>query len=235
MGRPFLANLGVLPQDINRMPTAQAFPHAFNVNCKPLWDAAIAGLTIAEDDLAEHVWHRAIEDFVGLCVGKDLYPFSNLKQSHNDQILQVLTEARKAVVKFMNLSNILDYATIRTTSRSVEVNSLGFVLKVYGHIRLKDPTFERWLMKTPYPGFRIKHNERYIKQLSQTVTMVVYNEGASMPDRWHIGYEIVCRQFPDLPGRHLPSKADLEAFILKVIWMPVLKAHRPFKYHHRLI
>ena len=235
MARPFLANLGVSAIEAARYPMGPSFPPVFNPNCKPLWDQTIQALIIEDDEEPIEVWHRAIEEFVSLCVVKDLYPFSNLKQSHNDLILQRLTDARKQVVKFMNRSNILDMATIRTTSRSVEVNSMGFVLKVYGQIKLKDPTFERWLLKTPYPGFRIKHQEQYRKPLGQDLTMVVYNEGASMSDRWHIGYEIVCRQFPDLPGKHMPSKSELEAFIMDVIWMPILKAHRPFKYHHRLI
>jgi len=231
--RPFLASLGVSAIDQARSPAAAAFPISFNINGKPVWDQVIGRLVPTNDPDVD--WGLAIKDFVNTCTDRDIYPFSNLKQSANDQIVNHLKEARKAVVKFLNHSEFLKHVQIRTTSRVVKMNNIGFSLDVFGQVYIKDPTFVRWLMQTPYPGFRIKHDGKYIKHLSDNVTMVVYNEGANGTQRWHIGYEITCRQFPDLPGRHLPSRAELEKFTLDVLWMPVLRSNRPYGYHRRLL
>jgi hypothetical protein len=61
------------------------------------------------------------------------------------------------------------------------------------------------------------------------------DRGGHMPRRWHIGYEIDCPIFPEIPTNGLPSKAELEKFILNVLFMPVLRRQRPKKILHRLI
>lgn len=227
---PFLANLGVLDTDQVRDPTAQAFPMAFNPNCRRVWDAVLTDLVMTDD--VGFNWGSAIRAFLEQCISQDLYPFSNLKQSANDQILTALGDARKAVVKFLNRSKMLHYVNLRATLREVQMSNVGFTLRVLGNATLKDPTFEKWLLQMPMPAFRQKHNGRWIKHLSSEVTMVVFNEGTQ---RWRVGYEIVCHHFPDLPGKHLPSKAELEKFVLDILWTPILKSHRPDGFHHRLI
>lgn len=233
MDAPFLSNLGVLDTDQIKNPRKDSFPSAFNPNCSEVWSAVIQSMTVTEDIAAN--WALAIRLFIEVCITKDLYPFSNLKQSANDMILTALNDSRKAVVKFMNRTRMLHYVNLKATRREVEVNNLGFTLRVYGAAVLKDPTFEQWLLKMPMPAFRLKHQGRYVKQLDTQTTMVVYNEGASLSQRWHVGYEIVVHHFPDLPGKHMPSKAELERFVLSILWLPVLKSHRPDGFHHRLI
>lgn len=232
MRTPFLSNLGLTPIEQQFDPGPDTFPRAFNSLCQPQWAQAV-NFVMGDDSLEN--WGLAIRNFIQLCVDADRYPYSNLHQSANDQILRHLQDARKSVVKFMNLSKFLDKVTIRTTKREVQMNNQGFTLTTTGNIYLKDPTFVQWLLQMPYPGFRIKDEGRYIKPVGPNTTMIVYNEHANGSQRWHIGYEIVSRQFPDLPGRHLPSKAELETFILDVLWLPTLKAHRPFGYHRRLL
>jgi hypothetical protein len=236
MRMPFLSNLGVLAQDQARNPCASSFPHAFNPACQHVWDAVVTGMLQGKDVAAN--WGHAITLFIEVCIAKDMYPFSNLKQSANDSILTDLQDARLAVVKFMNLSKMLSFVNIKATSREVELTNTGFVLRVYGKAILKqpnDPTFEKWLLQMPYPRFDLKDHGRYVKHLSHTVAMVVFNEGASMSQRWHVGYEIICNQFPDIPGKHTPTKEQIETFILDILWMPVLKSRRPIGWHHRLI
>jgi hypothetical protein len=231
---PFLSGLGVTDIEQARNPVSSTFPLSFNTNCQPIWDAVVTHMDMGKD--VGKNWQTAIRLYIEICVTEDQYPFSNLKQSANDQILTLLTNERRSIVKFLNASKMLDYVNLRATSRQVTCNNIGFVLTVFGKIALKDPTFEKWLTKIPIPRFNVvKDNGRYIKHLTKHTTMVVYNEGASMSGRWHIGYEIVCHHFPDLPGNQLASKAEMEKFILDILYMPILKQHRPLGYHRRLI
>ncbi len=230
---PFLSGLGVLDTDQVRAPTPDTFPLAFNVNNKHIWDAATHSVVPTDDPAAD--WTAVIHEYINQCTAVDSYPFSNLKQSVNDMIVQNLSEARKAVVRFMDQSKLLEHASIQATDRVVKMTTSGFILRVVGKVQIKDPAFEAWLTNLPMPRFNLKADGRYDKALSKNLKMVAWNEGASLKDRWHIGYEIVCHHYPDIPGNHLPSKAELEKFVLHVLWMPVLKSHRPQGFHHRLI
>lgn len=229
----FLSGLGVLDTDQVRTPTADAFPQSFNVNNKGIWDAAVRSVAPTKNPAAD--WDTVIHQYIDDCTAADSYPFSNLRQSINDMIVQDLHEARRAVVRFMDQSHVLQHASIRATDRVVKMTTSGFVLRVVGKCQIKDPAFEQWLIKLPMPRFNLKDDGRYDKSLGRNLKMVAWNEGASLRDRWHVGYEIVCNHYPDIPGNHLPSKAEIERFILHVLWMPVLKAHRPQGFNHRLI
>jgi hypothetical protein len=198
-----------------------------------MWEQAIESLEPSDDPGMD--WGNVLKAYVRLCVKASQFPFSNLRQSANDQLTMKLQNARRQVVRFLNLSKMLTHVSIRKTRREVSMTSSGFTVCVFGNAEIKDPTFPKWLLQMPYPGFRIKEDGKWIKSIGPGVTMIVYNEGANGIQRWHIGYEIVCNQFPDMPGRHLPSKGELEAFIMDIIWTPILKSHRPHGFHRRLI
>lgn len=225
----FLANLGISDIDQARGPTVATFPQVFNINGRPQWESAVLNLP---DGTPTDLWTLAIEDYVTNCVDSGIYPFSNFKQSANDQIMAALVDARRAVVKFLNQSQMLKHVTLKVSSREVQMNNLGFTIRILGAAVPKDPTFEKWLLQMPMPSFRLKKDGVYHKTVAQNVTMVVFNEGVQ---RWRVGYEIVVLMFPSLPGRHLPSEAELKQFIMRIMWMPILKSHRPEGYHHRLI
>lgn len=230
---PFLSNLGVSAIAQSEAPTVAAFPKTFNTNCKAIWQTAVEGLEPSDDPMMD--WGLVLRAYVKLCVKASQFPFGNTRQSANDQIAMKLQNARRQVVRFLNLSKLLSHMTIRKTRREVSMTSSGFTVSVFGNAEIKDPTFPQWLLQMPYPGFRIKHDGRWEKLIAPGVTMIIYNEGANGTQRWHVGYEIVCNQFPDMPGRHLPSKGELETFILEIIWLPILKSHRPQGFHRRLI
>lgn len=226
---PFLSNLGVTDVAQSVDPTAAAFPQAFNINSQGVWDSTISQIEMTKDKALN--WGMAIKTFIANCVEQDIFPFSNLKQAPNDRILSELQHARRAIVKFLDDSRMLDLVDLRATKREVLVSNVGFTLRVYGDATLKDPTFEQWLGQKPSPSFSYQHGNVYAKHLAHGVTMMVHRTA----NRWRVGYEITSHHFPQLPGNHVPSKAELEKFVLDLLWMPVLRTHRPQGYHHRLI
>jgi len=224
---PFLSNLGVSDIAQARNPTADAFPPNFNVNCKQVWDRTISLLPLTEDVCTN--WGQAIRDFIENCIEADLYPFSDLKQSVNDQIMASLMASRKALLK--DFTKMLCSVKLGSTIRSVEMNNLGFTLKTCSAVTLKDPTFGQWLTQAPYPRFVVRQEDFYIKQIDASTNLFASKD----VDKWSVGYEIVCKQFPSIPGNPLPTRLELEKFILNVLLMPVLKIHRPDGFHHRLV
>lgn len=232
---PYLSNLGVPVLFQARTPTADGFPITFNPHTKAQWDAAVKELTPSKDAVQD--WGLVIQYYIDLCSKHGQYPFSGPHTSSNDQIVAVLKEARHAVVKFINKSELIKMVSFRDTHRKVSMTATGFILQVQGQARLKDETFPQWLVQAPMPRFDIIRDAdgKYIKHLGYNTAFFAYNEGANMTARWHVGYEIVVDKFPDIPNHPTPSKAELERFILDILWMPVLKQARPFGLSHMLM
>ena len=235
MSAPFLSNLGISPIAQARSPTANEFPIAFNSNNASEWSAAVHELVTTGDPTID--WGQTIKRYVQLCEQRGTYPFQSVHQSRNDEISDYLRDRRRAFVKFINRSNFFENVKLRTTDRKVTVTDRGFVLTVTANAFIKDPSFAKWLLQTPLPHFDIvKHEGRHTKMLDDGLDMFVYQDhGSNSPERWVIGYDIVCPIYPDLPSQHLPSKAEIEKFILQVLWMPLLRSMRPNTALHRLI
>lgn len=232
--KPFLSQLGIPPDKQSLSPTTVDFPPAFNPNNRLLWAEAVQCVKSTNDPGLD--WGTAIKDYVRLCVSRDVFPFSQTKQTTNDLIYQKLMHARKAVVTFMNLSKIMDHVVFQKTDRKAVMTQTGFVISVFGLAKVQDPTFAAWLTQAPWPAFNVTPEGRWTKRLSRDVTFSVYSDyDIAGQQQWHVGYEISCSMFPEIPGHHLATKCDLEAFLMNVLWMPVLKSHRPYQYHRRLI
>lgn len=237
MTTPFLSNLGVDPMVQARSPTPETFPSALNVNNKAVWGTAVAETPSVNNALED--WALCLKSYVELCEEQDLFPFQTLHVSRNDQISDFLKAARQAVVKYINKSGLYDELKLTSSHRHVQVTNTGFVITVYAKAIINDPSFEAWLQQMPYPHFsNIRQMDgKWIKQVCPGVRMFVVNDekGGHLNQRWHVGYEIECSMFPDLPNSGTPSKAELEKFILDVLWMPLLRTFRPQKLLRRLV
>lgn len=240
MTTPFLSNLGIPPLVQARSPTPETFPSALNTNNKSVWSTAVAETPSVNNALED--WARCLKRYVELCEQQDVFPFQTFHQSKNDQIADFLWEARQAVVHYIDKAKLFDELKIVKSERRVHVTNDGFSIQVSAKVNITDPSFEQWLAQTPYPHFNVvrQADGKWIKNLRQGVRMVVVNgdphsKGGHMPNRWHIGYEIECPMFPEVPTNELPSKAELKKFILDVLYMPILRRKRPLKVLHRLI
>lgn len=232
---PFLSKLGVLPQFQARSPTADSFPPAFNTNNKRIWEAVVLDFVSTAD--ASKDWAKVISLYVDACQERGTYPFSNVKQSTNDQIFTFLSQKRAEVVKFINQIKLMDVVALRDSKRKVTMTTAGFTLEVWSQATPRDPTYSKWIFNSPLPRFDAvrKIDGKYTRGLGKGLTFWTYNDGAEMSGRWHIGYTIDCQFYPDIPARPLASQAELERFILDVIWSPIIKMNRPIGVLHRLL
>lgn len=237
MTTPFLSNLGIPPIQQARSPTPETFPQALNFNNKSVWATAVAETPSVNSALED--WARCLRRYIELCEEQNVFPFQTLSQSRNDQITDFLRSARQAIVKYINKSKIFDEVKIQTSHRVVQVTNTGFIITVYAKVTVTDPSFEQWLQTMPYPHFNSTRSidGKWIKSIQSGVTMFVVNgeHGGHLNQRWHIGYEIECAMFPDVPTSGTPSKAELERFIEEILYMPILRTHRPAKLLHRLV
>lgn len=232
---PYLSSLGVPVYMQTRTPTSSGYPLMFSSMCKHLWDEVLREYPATDNPVND--WYNVISLFTDKCSAAGKYPFTGYHQSINDAITDRLRNARRAVVRFIDKSKILSLTTVRNTHRRASMTDTGFVLTVYGDVHLKDPTFPEWLLQMPYPRFDIVRtiDNRWNKPLGDNATYFVQNQGALAKDRWIMGYDIRVDLFPEIPNRQLPSKSELERFILNTLWMPVLRSHRPLGLSHKLL
>jgi hypothetical protein len=234
MSSVFLGNLGIPDIQQARPPTTKTFPPALNGNNKSVWEEAVRDLTPSKHPQED--WGIVLRRYVDLCGQRGVYPFQSVAQSRNDDISDFLRDSRRELVKFIDRTDFFEGIKLRSTQREVTMTNHGFVLTVSGHANITDPSFESWLTTVPFPKFDfVKHGGRYWKNIRDGLRMFAYREGGSnSPDRWIIGYEMSCRIYPDLPTHHLPSRDQLEKFVMDVLFMPQLRAIRPKKVLNRL-
>jgi hypothetical protein len=232
---PFLFNLGIRSFDQARPPTVDTFPTAFNTSNRSIWTKAIQQLQPSGNSLQD--WAVTLKRYIDLCTHDGIFPFqSSYSESRNDQIFIYLRERRRSFVKFVDKCHLFDDVKIRSTHHKATVTDKGFVLTVYAQARITDPSFIGWLQGLPLPRFSLRQSDgRYIRTIQDGLEIFVYNEAPPLPERWCIGYNISCSMYPDIPNNHLPSKAELERFILDILWMPILRSARPVNTNHRLI
>jgi len=231
---PFLANLGIGSMEQARSPTVDTFPRMFNTNNRSDWEQAVQELIPSGNALQD--WGITIRKYVNLCEQRNVFPFQSFQQNRNDQIYDYLRSRRKTFVNFIDKCNFFENVAIRSTHHKVVVSDRGFVLTVYARARIADPTFLDWLVKSPQPRFNAAQDMggRYIRPLQDGLNMFVHPDGQDTY-RWCIGYDIDCPFYPELPNNFIPSKAELERFILEVLWKPILRTSRPLNMSYRLI
>lgn len=213
-----LLRLGVQRSWLSSLPKDSLFPLGLSPAVRGLWPAAIG---LAKSQNPRTAWAQAIEQVVELAENKGIYPFRD-SQSNNDKILLEFIKRRRAVVKFIDRNSILQYLRTRTSKRSVTLNPNGFVLNVdVTCVTITDdPTF--------IDAFGLRRaNGRREKILGPGLVFYMYNEGAGMSQRWHIGYTMTIDILPSIPGKPLATDADIEKFIMDVMYMPILRCYRP--------
>lgn len=151
----------------------------------------------------------------------------------NDQIMVRLQAARRAVVKFLDNSKPFDLGSLKAVSRRCTVTSTGLVLRVEGEVLSMDPTVGQWLLKTPWPAFRLKRDNVYARQLDPHTQMVIFNNNAGASQRWLIGYEVSVPIVPWVPRENATFK-EREDLVLKVLW-PQVMALRTREWHRKAL
>lgn len=209
-----LDHLGISPSWLGSVPTTATYPTRLNPQAKSLWPAALGKITSRNPRAA---WLQAIEELYSLALKKNVNIYID-RSSSNDKILIELIHARRQVVNFLNKHRVVPQLKFRTTKRSVEMKRGGFLLTVDSRVEEVDPELFAKL------GLRRASGRREIR-LSNNVVFFVYNEGTSMSQRWHVGYEVFIDQIPFLAGNPKPTSRDMEEFIIKM-YLPVVRSYR---------
>lgn len=222
--------LGVADQRLSTPPEPRDFPPGINRANQRYWTQAVNSVT---DKVSRKAWDKALTAYIRLCELNNTYPFDN-RSANNDEIYNKLIRARRTVVRFIEAQKVNTEMVVRTTERSVAMTPTGFVLRCIGHCDfLEEPPS---VIRTM--GIRKAHRKfatQWEIGLGDNTTFFVANDIINMAGRWHYGYEVKVDVFPFVPGGAAPTSNDMENFILKIIYLPILRAYRPIGLQHRLV
>ncbi|MNK79619.1 hypothetical protein D3C87_992890 [compost metagenome] len=225
-----LSALGVPIRDQQSPPTIDTFPIRFNQNTEVQWREAVGSIS---ETSPERAWAKAFKNYVELCSKRSLFPFSP-HDSQNDRIYGALITARRTVVRWMEKHNLHSQLKTRQTHRLVRMTSTGFLLRCEGtcdYVKEALPITEKLGLRRT----SVDYAAIWQRDIAAGLSFFVANKGANMSGRWSYGYEISIDIFPAIPGKPLASSKELEEFILKVLYLPILRAYRPQGMHHRLV
>ncbi|QBX06502.1 hypothetical protein H1O16_gp089 [Burkholderia phage BcepSaruman] len=222
---PFLSHLGIDPKEQVREPSPTVFPRSLNPNNKSVWIAAVEKLKPMGSTRQD--WAQCISRYVTMCADRGVYPFQNVHQARNDSISNELRQRRLELARFVDRVGLFDDVLTKKVTTEVHMTDDGFILCVDALVEVSDPSFDQWIRQAPDPRFSpAGRGQKHVRDLGQGLMVYVQAAPDKGPRSWHIGYEIVVHSFPDLPTNHMPSRAELEDFVKRVLWTPHFKAIR---------
>lgn len=229
-GVPDLTLIGVPTGLQDRAPSIISFPQQFNKDTRVVWKEVMEDEKFRLGVLhlpLEEMWYRCILEFLNRCEAQGFMPFSDTtQQEKNDAAISYLQSARLAMVKFANNVGLFGKDRIRLMKacRDYIQRDYGFTVQSWAYARpILDPTFEKWLLQAPSPRFHRSTDLKLVKQIQPNACLWVRYVN---PTRITIGYEIQIGTRIAVPGRRVPTKKEVEAYIDSSVWLPIIRAHR---------
>jgi hypothetical protein len=224
-----LSIIGVPEASQKRWPTVTGYPRKFSSEALCVWKDMVESDEFKQaikvwgtKDLA---WHNAIQMFLSLCEDRGVFPFPNNTDTTRAEFVQdFVRRARLKLVAFADESGVFQHLRVKRAFREYVRKDTGLVINCWAEVYpVRDPSVEAWLTKSPMPRF-IKHpDSRYMKMVQSNVNMWVRWLNTS---RIIIGYSIEIHGTINLPGKKTPKRKEVDAWIDRTIWLPIVRAHR---------
>ena len=222
--RPFLTSLGITELDQARAPTASVFPTSFNEGARYIWESVIPLVIESGDSLMD--WGTAIKLYVEACEDQDVFPFNTPKPVNQD-IHQMLVEARLDLLEFARSTSFWSVFKPRSVTKAVHLTAQGLTLDVCATFSSADPSLGQWATNQ---GFQFDDfASEYTRGLNTNTTVFV-----NLAEN-RVGYNVKIMAFPHVPGNDLPAREEIEAFVLKTMWGPIMRQHRFESLTQRLV
>lgn len=231
-----LSIIGVPQRYLSRLPVPSAFPQKYNLDAKPIWDALVTN-PVWRAELRtlrlDQAWNKTIIKFLVLASRNGVLPFANNTNiAQNDYIKDFVSRARRHIVEYVNEIGLFKKVRIRRTFREYKRKTHGLVIRSWFEpYVIQDPDFEKWLQTSPLPRFWKKDNNTYFRIVRPHVHMWVKFINRN---RVIIGFQIDVAGTVNLMGKKTPTQQEVDAFIDRTIYFPVIRANRFRGVHTRL-
>jgi len=234
---PSLSLIGVPDSMQARGPFAASYPQRFNSDARNIWDKMFQDAdfvsAVKSRDTVEDQWYWAITEFLKRCGDEGVLPFLNVtQQEKNDAAINSLSQARQSLVHFVDGINLFEKVKIQKAYFNYILKDNGFKIRAWATLRPNfDPLFVKWLRTAPLPRFLPVGDDTYGRMITPNVHMWVrYLNGS----RISLGYDIDIGSQVSVPGKRLATRKEVDSFIDRVIWKPIVRGHRFKQVKNRL-
>lgn len=227
---PNLSLLGVPESLQGRTPGVMSYPDKFNPDARWIWKKMFEKddyfkLEIKAEENIDLQWRMAIVEFLRRCEQVGAVPFANVTQQElNDAVITSLTAARTYLKSFVDGIGLFDRIRLDTVSREYHIKERGTSVHSWATCKpIKDPTFEKWLTTKPNPGLVMSTSQKYTRLLQSNLLFWVRYVNST---RITVGFEIQVASPISVPGKRLATRKDIETFMSRTIWLPIVRAQR---------
>lgn len=216
------AQLELLNIDSQSQPTVTRYPQTFNPAAAVIWRDLINSpeykAFCAGSDSAAARWKFAVMTFLKNCKAQDMYPFSGA-HDFEEVARKFLRNARTTLIDWFHQSKVFDYVRLASVTRESSFTHNNFRITVRAKLRpISDPTFERWLVMRPHPGF-VREGSMYANQLRAHLRV----EFEVVDGQPTMNYSVFChtpiRAFD--VGRY--TSEHLSRYVDEKLWKPLIR------------
>lgn len=223
--------LSILGVDSAKPPSASNFPRKFNREAFAIWKQVL-------EEVATRDWYTVIPAYLKACDRAGVFAFKESTVTDNNEIVAAfLAKARQQIVRYFNEAQIFNNAKLtRVTNREYRVNRDNLTIRVEGEIKLTDPTATAWLLSNPVPGMRksadVVQKNHFSKSIQAHLEVWVR---LAPGGKAYAGFSIFCHTVPIMNGmKRMPTKNQMNGFIEKNLWLPLVRQHRINKTGNKL-
>ncbi len=225
---PNLSLIGVPDGAQGRSPSESSYPGKFEPHARFVWEKMFKdeNFTSRIKQLSvDDKWYQSIVEFLQRCEAIGALPFFPVtEQQRNDSVMESLTHARVALVKFFDGIGMFERVKIYKACREYKPKEWGFGIVSYAYCRpISDPTFEKWLTTAPTPRFLRSLDLKFKKLILPNCEAWVRVPNLS---RITVGFEIQVASPVSVQGNRLATKKEINNFVDRTIWLPIVRAHR---------
>ncbi len=228
-----LSAIGVPAQYQARLPFADAYPRSFNKIARPIWNEMLQGedykKKVKSWGSIDTIWFNTIEEFMSNCETLGVDPIdTNMEMSENEAFKDYVRYARILLVQYADEAKLFERVKVRKAFREYVRNDNGMTLISWADLYPMDidiaEGFEKWLVSTPMPRMYKMTNNRYVKFVRPPrIHMWVRFLNRY---RVRIGFEIDIQGQVHVPGSPLATRLEVDDYIDRMIYFPLIKAHR---------
>lgn len=231
-----LAVIGVPAVYQSQKPRSEAYPERFDPECRPVWELMLNSdeykLKITGQTL-DGSWHQAIQLFIQICRDMGLNPLATTTDTPANEYVQYqVKKYRMQLVKYIDSTNlftgnVFEPLTVRSSYREYVRTNDGLIISswadMFPYPNVVKSEYYDWLSDPEGPRFIRYVDNHFVHVVVPQVQ--VWIKCINML-RIQVGFTIEVKGTIDMPGNKSPTRKEVDAFLDRTVWLPLLRQLR---------
>jgi len=223
-----LNTIGVPDDQQVQWPQVVAYPSRFSDEAFPVWEEVLEDpvfskrIHLTSRDLA---WNSVILEFLSRCSDRGINPVPGGAQTGpNAFVKDGARRGRIFVVDYCDEIGLFEKLQVRYAYREYIRTEDQITFYSWATMfPISDPTFDKWLTSLPMPRFMRHNRSRLVATIRPNVRLWV---NCINLYRVVVGMEIDVKGHVEIPGNPVPTRQEVDDYIDRLIWMPLVRSIR---------